>query len=88
MSLTAREVANLRKILSLAEGLLSKADQPNGRKDGRKKSVAATNVRSRRSGKDLISFRKTLLAERKSKVPVAEIARKHGISKAYIYQLK
>jgi hypothetical protein len=43
--------------------------------------------RVRRSGKDLAAFRKMLIAERKKGVPVADLARKHNISSAYIYQL-
>ncbi|MEY3552734.1 MAG: hypothetical protein RL735_1082, partial [Pseudomonadota bacterium] len=34
------------------------------------------------------AFRKMLLSERKRGTPVAELARKHGITTAYIYQLK
>jgi hypothetical protein len=45
------------------------------------------SARIRRSGKDLIAFRKAIRAERKAGVPVATIAAKHGISPAYIYQL-
>ena len=42
----------------------------------------------RRTGKDLLAFRKMLKAERKRGVSVAELAEAHGVSTAYIYQLK
>ena len=44
--------------------------------------------RTRRSGKDLAAFRKMLKTERKKGTPVAELAKQHGISQAYIYQLR
>jgi hypothetical protein len=43
--------------------------------------------RTRRSGKALVQFRKMLKAERKKGVRVLALARKHGISTAYIYYL-
>jgi len=39
------------------------------------------------TGRELAQFRKMLKAERKKGIPVAEMARKHGISTAYIYLL-
>ncbi|PWB83225.1 MAG: hypothetical protein C3F11_07730 [Methylocystaceae bacterium] len=49
--------------------------------------ASAGETRGRRSGKELAAFRKELRAERKSGVPVAEIAKRHKVSKSYIYQL-
>jgi hypothetical protein len=43
--------------------------------------------RLRRSGQELKQFRKMLKAQRKKGVPVADLARKHGVSSAYIYML-
>ena len=40
---------------------------------------------SLRSLKTLIEFRKMLKAERKNGVPVSTLAKRHGISQAYIY---
>ncbi|PWB83740.1 MAG: hypothetical protein C3F11_05055 [Methylocystaceae bacterium] len=48
---------------------------------------SAGKTSSRRSGKELLAFRKALRAERKNGVPVAEIAKRHKVSKSYIYQL-
>ena len=44
--------------------------------------------RIRRTGKDLVAFRKMLKAERKRGVSVTDLAKEHGVSKVYIYTLK
>ncbi len=84
MRLTSVETAQLKKIISLAEALLEKAE--TGEK-ARKGKGDDNQARIRRSGKELASFRKMLKSERKAGVPVADLARKHGISASYIYQL-
>jgi hypothetical protein len=58
-----------------------------------KKSFPAGNgksvsTRTRRSKKEAIALKKLLKAERKAGVPVAELAKKHSISTAYIYMLR
>ena len=81
MSLSTQQITKLNRIISLAEKLLAqdKLDRRNG---------AATNPRRiRRTGKELVEFRKMLKAERRKGTPVAALARKHGISSAYIYML-
>ena len=84
MALTNKEVKELGLLLKRAQDLLNKAtSSQNGKSSTR--SVVSTRIR--RSGKDLIAFRKAIRAERKAGVPVAKIAQKHGISPAYIYQL-
>jgi hypothetical protein len=88
MSFSPREIAQLRKIVSIAETLLAKAQTP---KSGRLKGVgSAAKPRGgvRRKGKELVAFRKMILGERKRGTPVTEIARKHGITPNYIYQMK
>jgi hypothetical protein len=86
MSLTAKEVAELKKIVARANELIAKAkgDEPTKVKSSARRSVS---VKNRRSGKELESFKKMLKAERKAGVPVAQIAKKHGITPAYIYQM-
>jgi len=81
LSLSAQQVARLNRIISLAENLLAqdKLDRRNG--------VATRPRRIRRTGKQLVQFRKLLKAERRKGTPVAALARKHGISSAYIYML-
>jgi DNA-binding IscR family transcriptional regulator len=85
MSLSPHEIAELRKIVSIAEKILAKAMAPMKRA----KLATSTKPRKnpRRKGRELVAFRKTVLAERKRGIPVAEIARKHGITPNYIYQI-
>ncbi len=84
MALTNKEIKELGMLLHRAQQLLAKATSSQNSKSS---SDAAAATRIRRSGKDLINFRKTIRAERKAGVPVAKIAEKHGVSPAYIYQL-
>ena len=80
MNLTNQQIRKLESIIAAAQAVLSEAKAAsNG------KSVKAKRVR--RSGKELAAFRKMLVSERKKGVPVAELARKHNIASAYIYQL-
>lgn len=80
MTLTSKELKELETLLRRAQQLLKRATSSSN-------SKAAASSRIRRSGKDLIAFRKAIRAERKAGVPVAKIAQKHGVSPAYIYQL-
>ena len=48
----------------------------------------SASKRTRRSKKEAAELRKLLRAERKAGVPVAELAKKHGITSAYIYMLQ
>lgn len=82
MNLTNQQIRKLEAIISAAQAVLAEAKTAPS---GNGKTVKAKRVR--RSGKDLAAFRKMLIAERKKGVPVADLARKHSISSAYIYQL-
>jgi hypothetical protein len=85
MSLSALELSKLRRIISLAERMI--AASPSSKR-GRPANVRAKVAkRVRRTGKELARFRKMLKAERKKGVSVADLARKHAISTAYIYTL-
>lgn len=86
MSLSPREVAELRKIIAIAEKLLAKA-VATPRQFEKAPAPSRRSVTARRSGKELIAFRKMVKAERKRGVPVAEIARKYAITPNYIYQI-
>ncbi len=82
MNLTNQQIRKLEAIITAAQAILADAKtapSSNGK--------ATKAKRVRRSGKDLAAFRKMLIAERKKGVPVADLARKHSISSAYIYQL-
>ncbi len=85
MSLSPKEMADLKRIIQLADQLITKAGQSEKTKSTARKAAAAPT--SRRSGKELVAFREKLRAEREAGVPVTKIAKKHGISPSYIYQL-
>lgn len=78
MSLDGYELVQLKEVV----GALQKIVATNGRK-----ATGGKPKRLRRSGKELSAFRKMLRTERKKGVPVAMLARRHGISTTYIYQL-
>jgi hypothetical protein len=88
--LTPREIDMLRQIISLSGTLIASAHPDAGKvasKKTAKEKAEPEGKRRRRTGKELAEFRKMLVAERKRGVQVAELAEKHGISAAYIYQL-
>ena len=80
MSLTTKEIAQLRKIIALAEDMLA----GNGGKASAAKSDGGAR---RRSGKQLEAFRKMLKQERKTGASVSALAKKHGVTPSYIYQI-
>ena len=83
MTLSAQQLRQLNRIIALAQQLIE--DNKSARMLGL--NGAANKARIRRTGKELVQFRRMLKGERKKGVPVAELARKHGISSAYIYML-
>jgi aryl-alcohol dehydrogenase-like predicted oxidoreductase len=83
MSLTTKEIAQLRKIISLAEGLLA-----GGGSGGKAAAAKSGNSGRRRSGKEPEAFRKMLKQERKSGASVSALAKKHGVTASYIYQIR
>jgi hypothetical protein len=85
--LNARQILELRRLVKIAERLIAKSASPStkGRSGSAKK--AKSGKRIRRSGKELMQFRKMLKAQRKKGIPVAELTRKHDVSSAYIYTL-
>ncbi|CAN2533682.1 hypothetical+protein [Methylocapsa aurea] len=89
MALSKRQVSQLQKIVEIVQAILTAEEkqgfQPSKQNTASRASVGKTS--SRRSGKELAAFRKALRAERKSGVSVAEIAKRHKVSKSYIYQL-
>jgi hypothetical protein len=82
LAFNAQEVSQLNRIIKVAQKLLTRdqaakavGKHPNGK-------------RSRRTGSELVRFRKMLKAERKKGTSVSLLARKHGITPAYIYMLR
>jgi hypothetical protein len=86
MHLSPAEIVQLKKIVSIAQSLLSKAEG-QGKPSARRARGGNGAAQVRRTGKELAAFRKMLKAERKAGAPVAELAKKHGVSVSYIYQL-
>jgi hypothetical protein len=84
MSLSADEIALLKKFVSIAQKLI---EANSGSKSSSKSPAAAPKKRKRRSGKELADFRKMLKAERSKGVSAAELSKKYSVSQAYIYQL-
>lgn len=87
MSLSPDEIAQLRKIMSITEKLLAQTAAPRNRRATAIHSVAKFTKGARRTGKELVAFRRMVRAERKRGVSVLEIARKHGITPNYVYQM-
>jgi hypothetical protein len=90
MALTAREIAKLRRIIAISERIFSINDKPKQRRPALRSHNGASglaNKRTRRTGKDLVEFRNTIKAELKKGRPVVQIAKRHGVSTSYIYQL-
>jgi hypothetical protein len=85
MTLARNEIAQLNRVITtLQKIVVHESKSGNGSTD---KTNAKPGPRVRRSGKELAAFRKMIVAERKKGVPVATLAKRHGISTTYIYQL-
>jgi DNA invertase Pin-like site-specific DNA recombinase len=89
MALSKRQVSQLQKIVETVQAILAAEVKPGSQpsKQTTASRDSASKSSSRRTGKELAAFRKALRAERKSGVPVAEIAKRHKVSRSYIYQL-
>ena len=88
MALNAHDVSKLQRIIALAEKLIEKAPKAKRRPAMKNGHRVVKGKRVRRSGKELVQFRKMLKSERKKGVAVADLAREHGVSTAYIYSLQ
>lgn len=95
MALSRTEVIKLKQLIRIASDLLESAVSADrvdavtpARKAAGPRMPFKGGTRRRRSGAELVAFRKMLKAERKKGVPVAELARTHGISTAYIYSIE
>ena len=85
MSLSKREISQLKKLVALAQGLIDKAEAAPAEQ---KTATPSATKRIRRTGKELAAFKKMLKAERKRGVTAADLAKEHCVSTAYIYALK
>ena len=77
MPLSKSQIRSLEKVISIAKDILNSPAA----------AASATSSRKRRSGKDLVEFRKMLIGARTEGASVAALAKEHGVSAAYIYQL-
>ncbi len=86
MALSAQEIRVLKQLVAMAQKLLSEASETKSAKKPAK-SAKTSSRGPRRSGKELGAFRAMLKAERKKGASVAALAKKHGVSASYIYQI-
>ena len=86
MSFTTRELKQLQNIVEIASALMAKAQEHVDARAAEKAERQA-NKRVRRSGKELVKFRRDLKKMRNEGVPVAELSETYGVSVSYIYQL-
>jgi hypothetical protein len=90
MATYAQQITRLRRIIAIAQKLIADLDKPHiGRptKTNANEKAWSAKGRIRRSGKELVAFRKMLKTERTKGVPVGLLAKKHKVSLGYIYQL-
>ncbi|WP_395687442.1 hypothetical protein [Aestuariivirga sp.] len=86
MARTVNIAMKLRKLAAGLEELAQTIDEQ--KKSSRVAARKSSTVRGRRSKKEATALKKLLKAERKAGVSVAELAKKYGISTAYIYMLR
>ena len=82
MKLARNEIAKLTRVIAALQTIVVQHS-----KSGNGATFKKSERRIRRTGKELVAFRKMLIAERKKGIPVATLAKRHRISSAYIYQL-
>jgi hypothetical protein len=78
--MSMQDIRKLEQIIKLAEELLGATGAGGKRKAARPKK--------RRSSAEAKEFREYLKKEREKGVPVELLAKKHGITMSYIYQIK
>lgn len=88
--LTTQDIGKLRRVIAIVEKLItkSKTAKPGRPSNGRAARSTNGGKRIRRTGNELVAFRKTIKAERRKGVSVDALARKHGVSAAYIYMIR
>jgi hypothetical protein len=87
LNLSTQQISELRRLVRIAEKLIARGASPSTKDRKGLLKKAKSGKRIRRSGKELVQFRKMLKAQRKKGISVAELARKHGVSPAYVYTL-
>ena len=97
MALTAKEIKQLAEIVQSASALLEEAlrslnsNEVSGITKSKLNSVShdrnKAGTRKRRTGRELAEFRKMIKAERRKGTTASTLAKKHGVSMNYIYQI-
>lgn len=80
VQLSNSQLSKLQRGIALVQQVLSEID-------GAKAKSRGASAGARRSGKELAAFKKLIKAERKKGVPVAQLAKMHGVTTSYLYQL-
>ena len=89
MSLTKRQIGKLNKIVAMAQSLLDGAEDVSPRSDSSASSKrSSSSGRKRRSSADAEKMRADILTKRAKGVPAAALAKKYGVSTAYVYMIK
>jgi DNA invertase Pin-like site-specific DNA recombinase len=83
MTLSARQQKRLTLIVENLALFLAESQRDNS-----KAGAAPKKTRVRRNAEDAVKLRKQIKAERAKGVPAAELAKKFGVSVAYIYMAK
>lgn len=84
MQLSKKQISQLIKILETTQQILADASRERPSSGTREQ----TGTRTRRTGKDLVAFKKAIKAERKAGASVADLSRKYGVTPSYLYQLR
>ncbi len=97
MAFNAKQIKQLAEIVQSASALLEEAlrslngAQLNGvirnKSNSGARHRAKPSTRKRRTGRELAEFRKMIQAERRKGTTAAVLAKKHGVSLNYIYQI-
>jgi hypothetical protein len=86
MALGKDEIAQLNRMVAALQKIITRhSGSANG--SSTRRIAKKSRRRIRRSGKELAVFRKMVVAQRKKGVPVAMLAKRHGVTSSYIYQL-
>ena len=90
MSLTKRQMSKLNKIVTMAQELLASVGeaQAQGKQGPSTKNGRSGKVRRRRSSAEAEKMRADILSKRGRGVSAAALAKKYGVSTAYIYMIK
>ncbi|KAB7741284.1 hypothetical protein F2P47_05945 [Parvibaculum sedimenti] len=93
MLLTKRQKTQLSKIVLQVEKLLKQSEAAEKRQQKKAKASKTAKGQGRRkrvkrSRVEAAEMRKAIIAARKKGAKVAELAKKYGVSTAYIYMIK